>query len=516
MVLFVLAIIVIIIIAASNQKKPQTVTKTLAKPKPTPEPNIRVTITKKDESIIDVSGQSQKLDTSSYQSNSTNSNTQYYQPQYQGYNQNDYRLGNVYKSKLLLSAQEVSWLNKFWNPNNVFLSIEGCCIETIKLYLATLKELNKHLKKSESTIAKEVETLLSLIKGTYTGSTTYWSYDKENYEAEMFSVIFKRCESQVREAWGHKRKIATDFSNSNSSVLIAFNTKIGNPVDAILKEITGSISNPDLKTEEQLNIQNTSRWKIKFDQLTKSFVDSKKQDFIDGIFELEKRNQKNPNIENIFFESSKFISKFDKKEALKFYIYYIHYDLKSTTFDNKQLTKTIQKSLFKNPEELIGFEKIISDLIKTKNLPLALDSLKQIYEPKRKKINLDVSAIKIVQAQDKNTVDLLSEYLEDEPANQEEIALRIEVEHQPQTHRYFKDFKLNDNQIGLLNLFNENDLNLPFSEMDTFCKSKSIFKNQLIESINEVCYDKLDDVLIEEGDGHYEISEIYFTKILDQ
>lgn len=516
MVLVVIVIIVIIVIAASNKKKPAVINKSTPA-KQQPKPNVQVII-KKDESIIDVTGQSQKLNTTGLQSSnySAPTNSQQYQNPYPSYSQNDYKLGSIYKTKLALSPQEISWLNKFWNPNNVFLSIEGCCIETIKLYLATLKELNKHLKKRESTIAKEVENLLNSIKATYNSSSMYWSYDKDRYEGEIFSVIFKRCESQVREAWGHRRKITTEFLNSNPSIVIAFDSKIGNPVDAILKEISGSISAPDEKTEEQLNTQNTSRWKIKFDQLTANFSEAKRQEFVDGIRALEKSNHKNPNIENIFFEASKFISKFDKKQALNFYIFYIHYDLKSTTFDNKQLTKTIQKSLFKNPEELADFEKIISELIKNKDLSSALNSLKQIYEPKRKKINLDVSAIKVVQEQDKNTVDLLSEYLEDEPTITGDIELRLEIPTATKTHRYSGDFFLNDNQVSILNLFNENTLSVSLSEMDKFCKSKNIFKNQVIESINEVCYEKLDDVLIEENDDSYEINEIYFTKILEQ
>jgi hypothetical protein len=46
-----------------------------------------------------------------------------------------------------------------------------------------------------------------------------------------------------------------------------------------------------------------------------------------------------------------------------------------------------------------------------------------------------------------------------------------------------------------------------------FAKSKGIFKNQLIESINEICYDFLDDVLIEEEDDYYTINRNYFQTI---
>lgn len=40
---------------------------------------------------------------------------------------------------------------------------------------------------------------------------------------------------------------------------------------------------------------------------------------------------------------------------------------------------------------------------------------------------------------------------------------------------------------------------MPQIEIEEFVKSKGVLKNQLIESINESCYELLDDVLIERG-----------------
>ena len=62
----------------------------------------------------------------------------------------------------------------------------------------------------------------------------------------------------------------------------------------------------------------------------------------------------------------------------------MYHDLKSVTFDNKQLTKTIQKSLFKTNEQLHDFEIIVSELINDKNLDKALKNVHKVYEIKRK------------------------------------------------------------------------------------------------------------------------------------
>lgn len=485
-----------------------------------------------DKSVIDVTGQSQRLDTSQYSNSNYQSNYQQSQYSYNSFDPNEYRLGKQYKDKLKLSTQEVSWLNKFWNPTNVFLGIEGCCIETIKLYLATLKELNKHLKKKETTIAKEVEFFQAEIMKLYhaNNQTTYWggydnSYLKERAESEVFVTIFKRAENTVREAFGHKRKISGDFPYSNQPLIQEFENRIGLATNQIIQSLISSISQPDEKTEEELNAQNVNRWKIKFEQLEKTFTEANKQEFINGVYAMEKGNQKNPSIENIFFEASKFIAKTDKTEALKFYIYYLYYDLKSDRIDNKQLTKTIQKNLFKTNEQLNDFGKVVAELVKTKDLKAALEEVVKIYQPKRKKIQLDATEIKKVEQQDKGTVEKLNEYLQDEftvesttvkteEINNEEIKLEIETKHEEEKPSAFAEgISLSEIQVNAIALFAEKSFNVPFSEIDSYCKTKGVFKNQLIDSINESCYEVLDDVLIEENGDNYFLNENYYKKI---
>jgi ribosomal protein L20A (L18A) len=80
-------------------------------------------------------------------------------------------------------------------------------------------------------------------------------------------------------------------------------------------------------------------------------------------------------------------------------MHYLYHDLKSATFDNRQLTKTIHKSLFKTNEQLHEFEKIVSGLTHDKNLQKALDQIPSIYAVKRKQIKLDKASIQDVQQQ---------------------------------------------------------------------------------------------------------------------
>jgi hypothetical protein len=292
-----------------------------------------------------------------------------------------------------------------------------------------------------------------------------------------------------------------------------------------LPDLIVNISSPDEATEIELNSQTTSRWKIIFNEIKTNF-NGNSNDFKEAILKLGDLNKKNPSIESIFFEASKFIAKYDNELSLTLYIHYLYQDLKSATFDNKQLTKTIQKSLFKNNEQLKMFEQIVSQLIKDKDLIKALNNIPSIYEVKRKKIILDNSSIKEVQKQHSGTVELLNEYLRDDfedennsivsrEINDEEIKIEITKKNDEKQKSIFIDeLDFNQIHITILEMFSKNNFSITQKEIELFAKSKGVFKNQIIENINEICFEILDDNLIEEDDEYYTIIPEYFQKIL--
>ena len=144
---------------------------------------------------------------------------------------------------------------------------------------------------------------------------------------------------------------------------------------------------------------------------------------------------------------------------------------------------------------------------------------------KRKKIQLNASTIEQVRQQDKGTVELLNEYLHDEieddeltvkteQVNNKEIQLKIETKQEEEKSKVFiEGISLNEIQEEAIKLFFENSFSVSISRVEEYCKLKGAFKNQLIESINENCYETLDDVLIEEDDDNYVMNENYFKKI---
>lgn len=219
------------------------------------------------------------------------------------------------------------------------------------------------------------------------------------------------------------------------------------------------------------------------------------------------------------------MAKYNRESALCLYIHYLYQDLKSVTFDNKKHNKTIQKILFKTNEQLQDFEKIVNELIEYKDLEKALKTVPKIYEVKRKKIQLDKTLIKEAIEQHSDTVELLNEYLKDDFEDEntiiksqgitnEEIQIEIIQKIEVTPHSPFvSELTFTAIHTTALQLFVESNYSVSQSELELFAKSKGVFKNQLIESINDICYEFLDDVLIEEEEDFYTINTDYFQKI---
>ncbi|RDI14428.1 tellurite resistance TerB C-terminal domain-containing protein [Flavobacterium sp. AG291] len=448
---------------------------------------------------------------------------------YNNYYDYDYwKLGTQYKAKLNLNNEDVTLLNKLWNPSNNFFNIEFCGLEIIKLYLAVIKKLDEKYQKESSSLKDELLKVADIIARkhySYRKGSGNYTYSLETIVNELNSHIFKYCENAVRENYGHKRKLNVEMPYASADVKAEYDDKLVVRLKKIIEVYTPTISQLDHKTELELNTQNTTRWKIKFDQLTDKYNNDSKK-FINDIISLGNSNKNNPSIENIFYEASKFIANHDKEASLTLYIYYLHYDLKSVKFDNKQLNKTIQKSLFKTNEQLHDFQIIISQFVQDKDLEKALKAVPSVYAIKRKKIQLDRNTIQEVHDKHSGTVELLNEYLKDEyedesntfktqEINNEEVVMEIISKLDNNDVSPF-DNSLNFTKIQheVLEIFSKANLSILQTDLEMFAKSKGMFKNQIIESINETCYEILDDVLIEEDEEFYTINENYYNQIL--
>jgi hypothetical protein len=445
----------------------------------------------------------------------------------ENYYEDYWKLGSKYKDKLKLNEEEVKLLNTIYNSSNSFFNIEYCGLEILKIYIGVISALKHKYIKAGTTIYDQFVAVADVIarkQFRYRNGSENYKHCIETTTNEFYTYIFKYCENAVREFYGHKRKLNTDNYYNNIEAKTEFETKIFSIVTRLLPVLIIKVALPDEKTDIELNTINTGRWKIKFEQLVANY-NGKPKEFIDSILSLGKLNKKNPSVENIFFEASKFIAKYDNESALCLYLHYLYHDLKSVTFDNKQHTKTIQKSLFKTNEQLHDFEKIVSELIKDKDLEKALKQIPEIYKVKRKKIQLSRDSIKEVIEQHSETVELLNEYLKDDfedennsiksqEISNEEIQINI-IQKSEEVHQsaFVSELTFTAIHTTALELFAKSNFSISQDEFELFAKSKGVFKNQLIESINDTCYEFLDDVLIEDEEDYYTINTNYFQRI---
>lgn len=428
---------------------------------------------------------------------------------------NSSRLGTRYKEILQLDRPTVELLNKLWYPGNNFYDIPFCQQQVITLFHKVIVQLQSTYAAAQQTIEQQFQAAADVIarkQYRYRQGSDNYKYCIESSITGFYILILKHCENAIRERYEHKRKLSIDIYP-----ILEVNTAVDELILSKVKEIISQqiqhITPPDEATEIVLNAQNTTRWKSRLKQLESELLTKGARQFMKEVERLGKLNKKNPSIELIFFEAAKIVSKSDREVALILYIQYIAYDLSSATFDNRPLPKSLQKVLFDNEEQAAAFDNIISTFIDNRSLEEALAEVRQLYLPKRKKITLDRTRINETSRKHKDTVERLSWLLQDE-----EVVIQ---ETQQYDNKSFDNIiatapdtlHLNQEQKDLMKLFEKNNYCLSQPELSNYARAAGLFPDQLIESINETCYDIIDDLLIEEEEEVYVINENKYKTI---
>lgn len=440
-------------------------------------------------------------------------------------NPESWKTGRKYSRKLNLTAEQAAVMDKLWFTANVFNDIEYCKIQILKQFLRAFEFLQNNcipVNRAYASVIEELSEIIVCLQYNYRKESLNYQYTYDSVQGEILNHILKLCENNVREAYGIKRKINTDFPYANPDIRHQYNRKIVSKLEIFLSENQHQVLDADYKTNIILNENNTSRWKTKFEEIKGDY--SNPAAFEREVFRLADVNVKNPSVDMIFFEASKFVARYDKNCALRLYIHYLDKDLNSPKLDRKQLSKSIQKSLFSTTEQIHDFERILSTFIRDRNLKEAIEKVNQLYLPKRKKIIIDPDAVEDVKRQHSGTVALLEEYLSDEPesgkaeapAGDEELTINIaQTDTEPQVMKYREELNLTDIHQEILTLFEKQSFNILQSEMSTFLRSKNLFMGAVIDSINDLCYETLDDILIEEEDDYFTMNTDYYKKILN-
>ncbi|RYZ80887.1 MAG: hypothetical protein EOP04_25005, partial [Proteobacteria bacterium] len=154
----------------------------------------------------------------------------------------------------------------------------------------------------------------------------------------------------------------------------------------------------------------------------------------------------------------------------------------------------------------------------------AVSSLPSIFEPKRRRINLDAAAINNVHKKHSTTVELLDDILsedDNEPQNSasdqvkrtEELLCVPKVTTIVSESIVFAGQNLNATQTGLLDFLVKRGFNADHDEVESFAREQGTFKNSLISGLNELFYDGLDDLLIEEDEDSIILSQHYYNQL---
>ena len=461
-------------------------------------------------------------------------------------------LGATYGEKLGLTPRQVTWLDKFYLPNNnTFLAIEPALQATLLLYLAVLPALDQQLKRTGTTLAKAAKALEDEAKHiAYQEGYWYQNHSRGGKAGtDIYLAIFRLCENALRLHYDYTRKGTKLFPRQIARLEADFQQQLGQRIAALLPMLLPHVPTLGPEAELTFNEQAPHRWKPYFERLTK-LLPAKVPAFIKAVEQLLKANARNPTRENICFEAAKLLAPSDREAALRMYLRYLHDGTNWVHSNPKTLPKGLDKVLFRQTEHAQRFTMIVNLLKLNDDRKTALEKVSTVYAVERKKIELDMGAVQAARQQHAGTVELLNAYLQDEPApatpsatppatptkkvkapapqasaivavppkstaaKAPKAAKASAETAAPAGPAFAPGLGLNAVQQDLLQLFAARKLALSQAEVEGFAKRRAALRNQLIDGLNEACYELLDDVLIEETADGYAIYAPHYQKII--
>lgn len=434
-------------------------------------------------------------------------------------------LGQEYGEKLSLSPRQITWLDKFHqSENNAFLNVESVREATLLLYLVALSELDRQLKAAGTTVAKQAKALEEEASRIAYSAGFWYDTDSRGGKAgtDSYLAIFRLCEGALRQHYSFSTKNSKLFPRKLAELEPIFQRQLGQRVMALLPALLPHVPPPDVAAERTFNRHTPNRWKTEFAQLV-PLLPAKVPAFEKALGQLLRLNDSNPTLESIHFEAAKLLAKTDREAALHHYLHYLHNGNRWVHRTPKTLPKILEKILFPEPEHAQRFQQIVALLKLSSNRKAALEKVATVYVRERRKIDLDRNAVQSARAQHSDTVELLNEYLQEEtapPANAANAAakpptkpVKAATKVSVGTSNFVGGLGLTAPQQALLQLFAGRQLTLPQAEAEALAQRLGTLRNQLIDSLNDACYELLNDVLIEETDDNYTIYAPYFQKI---
>ena len=199
----------------------------------------------------------------------------------------------------------------------------------------------------------------------------------------------------------------------------------------------------------------------------------------------------------ILLQAYRFLVPHNRTYSLMCYLQYLNVKTYSNTFKHISIASKYNKLLFKNNAQKEYFDKICKQLLASKDIVQALESLEKISATRRK-IELNFDAIKKADKEQSEVAQVLGQYLSEEDITTLLPAVSLED---------------NQHDIELTEFFVSSNFQLTKQDVSLFAQERNLFPEQLIQKINEIHYETLDDLLIEEKEESYTMSEEYYMLI---
>lgn len=429
---------------------------------------------------------------------------------------------SLYEHKMKLSKEEVGLLEPIYLSSGAFMNIDFICRQFIRLYIEMVKSLKLTYSQSNTNTKKEFEVLLDLIAhkvNRYHLNSPNYKYVM-SHDSMIYAYIQRYAESNLRAYYGYNRKLNVESYLDHPEVKAALQEKIISNLEPKLPELYARLEPIDETNESELNAISPSRWRNHIESAINSYI----AEDPGPIETLVRLNQKNASRDVMLFEISRQLIPIDKSASLDYYFRHI-VEAKNEGKVWKLPTAAMNKQLFKKPEESDRFYSFLNKYIQTPDPESAQEFAQSFFQIVRKKIKLDTVTIQKAEAMDTWTSERLSLYLSEDNDHTaaitipEEINLRTPSKSKMDTKMIEADktaILLPEAAIILLAAFKENNFEMSISEANRICKINGLMAGTLVNTINEACYDLLDENLIEKEITNYRIQREYFNQIIKE
>jgi hypothetical protein len=229
-------------------------------------------------------------------------------------------------------------------------------------------------------------------------------------------------------------------------------------------------------------------------------------------------------IKDIYFRAMPLVLPLEKMETLYAYIHYFNLSMLHST-GIKPLPAKIKREIFRSEDRYINFMTLLESLDPEQDLDAVFLKVKQFFIPEKKNIRLDREKIAHIKTQHAVTVQKLAKILSGPEEKRAEPAAAPVVESPSSLEHIFASptpreqptsvsgVPFNADQKAFLELILRYNRPLPDLEAVRFAQSRKLFKNQLVDGINQLFYDYFEDVLVEESRDGFVINPDYIDDL---